>query len=248
MKISYNWLKQYISLAESPDKVAELLTSAGLEVEKTEVFETIKGGLKGVVLGKVVTCEKHPGADKLKKTTVDVGIGEFLPIICGASNVEAGQKVLVATVGTTLYPSVGEPLKISKAKIRGEVSEGMICAEDELGLGNSHEGIMVIDTDLPAGTAASEILNIESDVIFEIGLTPNRADAASHLGVARDLQAIVDLKVKLDDQSNFTINNTSKPIEVIIENSAACPRYSGLTISNVKVTSSPSWLQNRLKS
>ena len=246
MKISYNWLKQHINITESPEEISAKLTKAGLEVESIEEYESIKGGLKGFVIGQVITCEKHPGADKLSKTTVDVGNGIVLPIVCGAPNVAAGQKVVVALVGTMLYPSTGEPFKISKAKIRGEVSEGMICAEDELGLGESHDGIMVLETQLPIGTAAAEYFKIENDFTIEIGLTPNRADAASHLGVARDLKAllkrnIIELKAELP-------KNSATKVEVIIENNEACPRYAGLTISGLTVKESPEWLKNRLKS
>jgi len=248
MKISYNWLKQHIELTQPAEEVAALLTKSGLEVESVEAFETLKGGLKGLVIGKVVTCEKHPGADKLSKTTVDVGNGTILPIVCGAPNVAAGQTVVVATVGTTVYPTSGEPFKINKAKIRGEVSEGMICAEDEIGLGKSHEGIMVLKTDLPTGTPASEYFKIESDHIFEIGLTPNRADAASHLGVARDLKALFKKPIKPIAVANFKADDTSKPVKVTVEDNKACIRYSGLTITGLTVKESPDWLKNRLKS
>lgn len=245
MKISYNWLKQHIDLSESPEEIAAKLTKAGLEVEGIEEYESIKGGLKGLVIGQVLTCEKHPGADKLSKTTVDVGNGTILPIVCGAPNVAAGQKVVVALVGATLYPASGEPFKISKAKIRGEVSEGMICAEDEIGLGTSHAGIMVLDTSLPLGTPASEYFKIENDFTIEIGLTPNRADAASHLGVARDIKAL--LKRKLKDIKIEAPKAKGSKVEIIIENKEACPRYAGLTISNLSVKESPEWLKNRLK-
>jgi phenylalanyl-tRNA synthetase beta chain len=248
MKISYNWLKKFILLQESPDEIAKLLTGSGLEVEIVEEFETIKGGLKGIVIGKVLTCEKHPGADKLKITTVEIGNGTILPIVCGAPNVSAGQKVIVATVGATLYPANGEPFKINKAKIRGEVSEGMICAPDEIGIGHAHEGIIVLDTKLPEGTPASVYFNIQSDHIFEIGLTPNRADAASHLGVARDLKALLKRDLQLKAFENFKEDNNSAKVEIIIENSAACPRYTGLTISNLEVKESPDWLKNHLSS
>jgi phenylalanyl-tRNA synthetase beta chain len=248
MKISYNWLKKYIDLKESPQKIAELLTGAGLEVESLSEYESIKGGLKGLVIAKVLTCEKHPGADKLKKTTVDAGNGIILPVVCGAPNVEAGQKVILATVGATLYPSSGEPIKISKAKIRGEVSEGMICAPDEIGIGHSHEGIMVLDTKLPEGTPASAYFNIHNDTIFEIGLTPNRADAASHLGVARDLRALLKESLTFEKEvKGFKEDNTSNQVEIIVENPKACPRYCGLTISNIEVKESPEWLKNSLK-
>jgi phenylalanyl-tRNA synthetase beta chain len=245
MKISYNWLKQHIDISESPEEISAKLTKAGLEVEGIEEYESIKGGLKGLVIGYVLTCEKHPGADKLSKTTVDVGNGTILPIVCGAPNVAAGQKVVVALVGTTMYPGEGEPFKISKAKIRGEVSEGMICAEDEIGLGKSHAGIMVLETNLPLGTPASEYFKIENDYTIEIGLTPNRADAASHLGVARDLKAL--LKRNLKEAKVETPKAKGSKVEIIIENKEACPRYAGLTISGISVKESPEWLKNRLK-
>jgi phenylalanyl-tRNA synthetase beta chain len=248
MKISYNWLKKYIDLKESPQQIAELLTAAGLEVESLSEYESIKGGLKGLVIARVLSCEKHPGADKLKKTTVDAGNGVILPVVCGAPNVAAGQKVILATVGAVLYPSEGEPIKISKAKIRGEISEGMICAPDEIGLGHSHEGIMVLDTLLPEGTPAAEYFNIQSDSIFEIGLTPNRADAASHLGVARDLRALLKKPLIFEKEiREFKEDNNSSKAEIIVENPKACPRYCGLTISNVQVKESPEWLTNALK-
>ncbi|WP_109831137.1 phenylalanine--tRNA ligase subunit beta [Reichenbachiella versicolor] len=248
MKISLDWLKQYIDLNESVEEISDVLTSTGLEVEGLEDFEEIKGGLEGLVIGEVLTCEKHPDADKLSKTTVDIGDEEASPIVCGAPNVAAGQKVVVATVGATLYPVSGDSFKIKKAKIRGEVSLGMICAEDEIGLGESHDGIMVLDTDLPNGTPAKDYFKPSEDKVFEIGLTPNRADAASHFGVARDLKAAYGHDVSLPDISDFSVDNNSKPVEVIVENTEACPRYSGLTISGVKITSSPSWLTARLKS
>lgn len=249
MKISYNWLKQHIDLTESPEDISAKLTRAGLEVESIEEYESVKGGLKGLVIGQVLTCEKHPGADKLSKTTVDVGNGTILPIVCGAPNVAAGQKVIVALVGTTMYPASGEPFKISKAKIRGEVSEGMICAEDEIGLGTSHEGIMVLDTLLTLGTPAAAYFKIENDFTLEIGLTPNRADAASHLGVARDLKALLrrELKGEKLEVKSLEIQKSSVSIEVIVENLEACPRYAGLTISGITVKESPDWLKNRLK-
>ncbi len=246
MKISYSWLKQYINLDESPEAVAALLTKSGLEVESVEPVETIKGGLQGLVIGHVLTREKHPNADKLSKTTVDVGNGVVLPIVCGAPNVDAGQKVIVATVGAVMYPTEGESFKISKSKIRGEVSEGMICAEDEIGLGKSHEGIMVLDTDLPVGTPAAKYFNLETDFVFEIGLTPNRADAASHLGVARDLRALLNRPVLLPALAEFKVDNTSKPVKVRVEAQDAAPRYAGLTISGLTVKPSPDWLQKKL--
>lgn len=247
MRISLNWLKEYIVIDKTAEEIAALLTASGLEVEGFEKVEGVPGGLEGIVIGEVLSCEKHPNADKLSLTTVDIG-DKVSPIVCGAPNVAAGQKVAVATVGSTLYPSEGEPFKIKKAKIRGEVSEGMICAEDELGLGQSHAGIMVLDTDLPSGTPAAEFFQLENDVIFEIGLTPNRADAASHMGVARELKALLNRELQLPDVSGFSIENTDNRIEVEVQNLEACPRYSGLTISDVSVKESPEWLQSRLRS
>lgn len=254
MKISYNWLKEYIKTDLSPDELGILLTDCGLEVESIEKFETVKGGLKGIVIGEVKTKEKHPDADKLNLTTVDVGTGTLLNIVCGASNVEAGQKVVIATIGATLYPSNGEPFEIKKAKIRGKESEGMICAEDEIGLGTSHDGIMVLDASAKIGTQANEFFKIEEDYTFEIGLTPNRADAASHVGVARDLVAILNAKeiamshaLTLPDERLFKVDETTSKIEVVVEDAIACPRYSGLSISNITVKDSPDWLKNRLK-
>lgn len=248
MKISLDWLKQYINFTETPEELAEILTQIGLEVEGLEKFEEIQGNLAGLVIGEVLTCEKHPNADKLSKTTVDIGAEAPSPIVCGAPNVAKGQKVIVATVGATLYPIEGDAFKIKKAKIRGEASQGMICAEDEIGLGKSHEGIMVLNTDLPNGTPASAYFNLFQDHIVEIGLTPNRADATSHIGVARDLKVILKQAIQKPDTSHFKIDNTSNPVEITVENTEACPRYSGITISNVSVQDSPKWLQNRLKS
>lgn len=246
MKISYRWLQQFVSITESPEELGQILTSTGLEVESVEPFETVKGGLKGLVIGEVITCAKHPNADKLSVTTVDVG-GKISPIVCGAPNVAAGQKVVVALPGTTIYPTKGEPFTIKSAKIRGEVSEGMICAEDEVGLGESHAGIMVLNTALPNGTPAAEYFKIESDYVFEIGLTPNRADAASHLGVVRDIRAKLDREIQRPDVSQFPTGKKSLPIEVVVENEELCPRFSGVSIANVKVKESPDWLKNRLK-
>lgn len=247
MKISYQWLKQFININESPEKVGKMLTGVGLEVEAIYPVETVKGGLAGVVIGHVLTCQKHPNADKLSLTTVDIGGGVVAPIVCGAPNVAAGQKVLVATVGATLYPTQGEPFTIKKAKIRGEASEGMICAEDELGLGTSHDGIMVLDTDLPPGTPAAQLLQLENDYVFEIGLTPNHADAASHYGVARDLHALTGLQICFPESFEHKVGSRREKIEVIVENTEACPRYSGLTISGLQVKESPEWLKKRLQ-
>ena len=250
MKISYNWLKQYINVELDPERIAEILTSIGLEVENLEKHQAVKGGLEGVVIGEVLTCEKHPDADKLSCTTVNVGSGEPLPIVCGAPNVAKGQKVLVATVGTTLYFGDDE-VKIKKAKLRGQPSEGMICAEDELGLGKSHDGIMVLPADAVVGTPAKEYFKLEDDYQFEIGLTPNRIDAASHFGVARDLAAYLsqesEVKALRPSVDSFKVDDTSRTIPVEVKNAEACPRYTGVTISNVKVAPSPEWLQNRLR-
>ncbi len=248
MKISYRWLSQYIDLPEPPEKIAEILTSTGLEVESITSFESVRGGLRGVVIGEVKTCAKHPNADKLTLTTVDVGEQEPYPIVCGAPNVAPGQKVAVALPGTTLYPFQGEPFTLKEAKIRGELSRGMICAEDELGLGPNHDGILVLDTQLANGIPAARHFKIESDYIFEIGLTPNRADAASHLGVARDLSAKTGWPVHWPSVGSFVTSDTSLTIPVRVENSAACPRYSAVTLSNVTVRESPDWLKTRLKS
>ena len=253
MKISYNWLKEYIHIDLDPLEVSRILTDTGLEVEGLEKIDTVKGGLRGVVIGEVKTCEKHPGADKLSITTVDVGDGKILPVVCGAPNVAAGQKVVVATVGTTLY-SGEESFTIKKAKIRGEVSEGMICAEDELGLGDSHEGIMVLPEDVEPGTPAREYFHVEEDHVFEIGLTPNRTDAMSHIGVARDLMAALNLQNAGRDPlslvkpcaDSFKVDNHDLEIDVIIKDTEACPRYTGLTLSGVEVKESPEWLKNRL--
>ena len=250
MKISYNWLKQYISTDKSVDEISKILTDIGLEVESIEEFQEIKGGLKGLVVGEVVECEKHPDADKLSITKVDVGTPNLLDIVCGAPNVAKGQKVIVATCGTVLY-SGDESFTIKKSKIRGAVSEGMICAEDEIGLGNSHDGILILPQETKVGQEASDFFKVEEDLVFEIGLTPNRIDAASHIGVARDLAAYFsqfkETKITKPDVSNFKVDNTSNVIPVIVENTEACPRYAGITISGVEVKDSPKWLQNRLK-
>ena len=252
MKISYNWLKQFIKTDWSSEKTAEMLTDLGLEVESVEKYQSIKGGLEGLVVGHVLTCEKHPNADKLKVTTVDLGNGEPVQIVCGASNVAAGQKVVVATIGTKLYDKEGNAFEIKKGKIRGEESHGMICAEDEIGLGDSHEGIMVLEENLVPGTPAAEVFNIENDEVFEIGLTPNRADAMSHWGVARDLRAGMmqqDINTELitPSVSSYKVEKRTLKIDVTVENTTLVPRYCGVTISDIKVGPSPEWLQNRLK-
>jgi phenylalanyl-tRNA synthetase beta chain len=251
MKISYNWLKQFINIPDDIEKHCELLTSLGLEVEGLEDFESVKGGLKGVVVGHVTECIQHPNADKLKLTKVDLG-DQTVQIVCGAPNVAAGQKVPVATIGTTLYTSDGEPWKIKKGKIRGEESHGMICAEDELGIGQSHDGIMVLDEDLIPGTPLADVLDIENDKVIEIGLTPNRADAMSHLGVARDLRAGLAIDGELEEfitpsTSGFHVEGRSLKIAVEVEQPKLAPRYCGLTMTGLKVQESPQWIQNRLK-
>jgi phenylalanyl-tRNA synthetase beta chain len=246
MKISWNWLKDYIDPGLTPEEVSGLLTGCGLEVEEMEDYCPVKGGLEGVVIGEVLTCERHPDSDHLSLTTVNAGKGEPLPIVCGAPNVAAGQKVAVATVGTTLWFGDKE-IVIKKAKIRGAVSEGMICAEDELGLGSSHAGIMVLDPSAVPGTPAADYFRIEKDVVFGIGLTPNRVDAASHTGVARDLAALIPGKsMNLPDVGDFTVESQTGTMEIVIDDPEACPRYTGLTIQGVKVGESPAWLKNRL--
>ncbi|MCK0179977.1 phenylalanine--tRNA ligase subunit beta [Flavobacteriaceae bacterium S0862] len=252
MKISYNWLKQFINIDWDAEKTGELLTDLGLEIEGIDAYQSVKGGLEGVVVGEVLTCEQHPNADRLKVTTVDVGGDSPLHIVCGAPNVAAGQKVPVATIGTTLYSAEGEAWTIKKGKIRGEESHGMICAEDELGLGSSHDGIMILDKNLKVGTLAADIFDIENDQVFEIGLTPNRADAMSHFGVARDLKAgLIQQEVNLElitpSVSAFHVDNRALKIDVDVQDKLRSPRYCGVTISGLKVSASPSWLQHRLK-
>ncbi|MEN8118573.1 MAG: YtpR family tRNA-binding protein, partial [Bacteroidota bacterium] len=250
MKISYSWLKDYIDLDKSPEEICEILTQTGLEVGGLEEVETVKGGLSGLIIGKVVTCEKHPNSDHLSKTTVDVGTGEPLPIVCGAPNVAAGQKVVVATIGTTLYMGDDE-FTIKKSKIRGEVSQGMICAEDEIGMGTAHDGIMVLDGNAKTGTQAKDFFKVESDWVIEIDLTPNRIDGASHIGAARDLAAFLkqnqNIEYKRPSVEGFKVDNHDLEIPVEVANPEACPRYTGVTISGVEVKESPEWLQNRLK-
>ena len=253
MKISYNWLKQFIKIDWEVKKTGELLTNLGLEIEGIEAYESVKGGLKGIVIGEVLACQQHPNADRLKITTVDVGDDAPLQIVCGAPNVAAGQKVPVATIGTTLYTAEGEAWKIKRGKIRGEESQGMICAEDELGLGESHDGIMVLDASLKVGTPVSEVFDIENDYVFEIGLTPNRADAMSHYGVARDIKAgllqnNIALELITPSVSSYHVDSRMLKIDVDVKDKEKCPRYCGVTISDIKVETSPDWLQHRLKS
>ena len=253
MKISYNWLKQFLQVDWEENKTSELLTDLGLEVEGIETKESIKGSLEGILVGEVLTCDQHPNADRLKITTVDLGTGDPVQIVCGAPNVAAGQKVPVATIGTTLYDDKGVGFKIKKGKIRGEESHGMICAEDELGLGTSHDGILILNKKLKVGTPAAEVFNIETDQVFEIGLTPNRADAMSHYGVARDFRAGliqhgINLELITPSVSDFHVEQRRLRIDVEVENKDLAPRYCGISIVDVEVKDSPEWIQNRLKS
>ncbi|HZI68479.1 MAG TPA: phenylalanine--tRNA ligase subunit beta, partial [Hanamia sp.] len=261
MKISYNWLVEYLPIDEAtlkltgnPKKIAEILTSVGLEVESLEKYEQVKNGLEGLIVGEVLTCEKHPDADKLKVTTVSNGNGETLQVVCGAPNVAAGQKVVFAPVGSRIYPVKGEPVTLKKVKIRGVESQGMLCAEDEIGLGESHAGIMVLPENAVPGTPLKDYYNLYSDWVFEIGLTPNRMDAMSHLGVAKDICAYLShhlnktVKVVYPFNHNFKADNHSKKVSVEIKNPDECERYAGVSISGIKVEESPAWLQNRLKS
>ena len=247
MKISVNWLNEFIDIPDAAEVVADKLTLSGLEVEGIERYDQVAGGLEGLVLGEVLFVTPHPNADRLRLTTVEVGEAEPLPIVCGAPNVAEGQRVIVALEGTTLYPTQGEPFTIKKAKIRGEASRGMICAEDEIGLGTAHDGIMVLTTDAPNGTPAADYFRLVSDTVLEIGLTPNRADAASHLGVARDLKALYRRPLTLPSVEAFQVDNHDRPIRVTVENTKACPRYSGVTLSGVQVGESPNWLKARLR-
>ncbi|HEY2720414.1 MAG TPA: phenylalanine--tRNA ligase subunit beta [Chitinophagaceae bacterium] len=253
MKISYKWLSDYLPIPVEPEKLSRILTSIGLEVEDLYKYEEIKGGLEGLVIGEILTCIKHPNADKLSLTTVSINNGEPLKIVCGAPNVAAGQKVIVAKVGTTIHPIHGEPVMMKAAKIRGEESQGIICAEDEIGLGLSHTGIIILSDDAQPGTPASEYFQLYNDWVYEIGLTPNRMDAMSHWGVARDVCAYLSHHEKKSLKATIPTNNILKaddnsfPIEVVIENTKACQRYSGITITNIAIGKSPIWMQHRLK-
>ena len=253
MKISYNWLKQFLQVDWEENKTSELLTDLGLEVEGIETKESIKGSLEGILVGEVLTCDQHPNADRLKITTVDLGTGDPVQIVCGAPNVNTKKKVPVATIGTTLYDDKGVGFKIKKGKIRGEESHGMICAEDELGLGTSHDGILILNKKLKVGTPAAEVFNIETDQVFEIGLTPNRADAMSHYGVARDFRAGliqhgINLELITPSVSDFHVEQRRLRIDIEVENKDLAPRYCGISIVDVEVKDSPEWIQNRLKS
>lgn len=252
MKISFNWLKQFINTKWSAEETEVLLTDLGLEVEGIEAFESIKGRLEGLLVGRVESCESHPNADRLKLTKVNIGTDTSLTIVCGASNVAEGQLVPVATIGTTLYDDKGEPWTIKKGKIRGEVSEGMICAEDEIGLGGSHDGIMVLEDSLIPGTPLNEVFSVEIDEVFDIGLTPNRADAMSHWGVARDLRAgliqnEINLPIDTPSVSSFHVENRSNRVSIEVKKSKLAPRYCGVTVSGIEVKESPDWLKNKLK-
>ncbi|HEX6427177.1 MAG TPA: phenylalanine--tRNA ligase subunit beta, partial [Niastella sp.] len=253
MTISYNWLHDYLPVTIDPERLSKLLTSVGLEVESLEKYESLKGGLQGLVIGEVLAAEKHPNADKLTVTKVNIGSGDPLQIVCGAPNVAAGQKVVVATVGTTIYPKKGDPLTMKIAKIRSVESYGMICAEDEIGLSDDHAGILVLPADVKVGMPAAEYFKPYTDWIYEIGLTPNRMDAMSHRGVARDVCAYLsyhdnkDLSVVAQPISNFKVEKNTLPISVTIENTNACQRYSGVSIAHLTVKESPQWLQDKLR-
>jgi phenylalanyl-tRNA synthetase beta chain len=253
MTISYNWLHEYLPIKIEVERLSKILTSIGLEVESVEKYESVKGGLNGLVIGEILECEKHPNADKLKLTKVNVGKGEPLQIVCGAPNVSVGQKVIVATVGTKIFPLKGEPITMKIASIRGVESHGMICAEDEIGLGESHAGILVLPDDVKVGTLAADYFKPYEDYIIEIGLTPNHMDAMSHLGVARDVCAFLshhqnkDYKARIPATPNFKIDNQRLPISVSIENKEACQRYSGISITGIVIKESPKWMQDKLK-
>lgn len=254
MKVSFNWLKSYIKSDTDLNELVEIITNTGLEVSSVEKYESVKGGLKDLIIGEVKSVSKHPNADRLSLTKVDVGNGIEKSIVCGAPNVAIGQKVVVALPNTTLYPFEGEPFTIKTGKIRGEVSEGMICAEDEIGLSNFHDGIMVLKKSAKTGMALNEYLNIEEDYTIEVDLTPNRTDAISHFGVARDYLAVKNLqtgfkkeKINIPDVGNFVVDNTELNIKVEVADKVACPRYSGLSMTGIKVEESPEWLKNRLK-
>ena len=254
MKISLNWLKDYIDIPSTPDELSEILTDIGLEVEGMEEVQSVPGGLAGLVVGEVQTCGKHPNADRLSVTTVDVGADALLHIVCGAPNVAAGQKVIVARPNTKIYPTEGDPFVIKKGKIRGEVSEGMICGEDEVGLGQEHDGIMVLPAETVVGTAAAEVFDIETDVVYDIGLTPNRSDATSHIGVAKDLLAYYTYhghttdKIKYPEVELTVHEGYNKTVQVDVRDTQGCPRFSGVTIGDLKIGPSPDWIQRRLRS
>ena len=253
MKISYNWLKTILEFNQTPQEISDLLTSSGLEVESIEPWQSLKGGLLGFVTGEVLSCQKHPDADRLSITTVDVGNNTILNIVCGAPNVAQGQKVVVATVGTIIYPLVGEPFEIKKSKIRGAVSEGMICAEDEIGIGNSHDGILILPNETEIGKPAAEIFGIENDYCFEIGLTPNRSDAISHLGVAKELKSLLKVRNQVDSTLLFKVDQEisslpPSPLKINVHQTSNCKRYCAIVLENIQVKESPQWLKNKLSS
>jgi phenylalanyl-tRNA synthetase beta chain len=245
MKISYNWLKSLINITKTPEEISLILTDIGLEVESLTKVQSIPGGLEGLVVGHVLSCEQHPNADRLRLTSVDIGLDAPLSIVCGAPNVAKGQKVIVAPVNTWVYPLEGDPFEIKKSKIRGEVSEGMICAEDEIGLGKSHEGIMILPEGTEIGKLAKDHFDLQDDFVYLIGLTPNRADAASHLGVARDLAAYLRTDYNLPDVYDASSGSASE-VKVTVEEPELCPRYTSLTIKGVEVKDSPEWLKEKL--
>lgn len=254
MTVSYKWLSEYLPEQIDPEKLSKILTAVGLEVESLERFENIKGGLAGLLVGYVMECQQHPNADRLKVTKVDVAGEAVLQIVCGANNVAAGQKVIVATPGVTIHPTTGSPITMKLAKIRGIESQGMICSEDEVGLGTSHDGIVILPENAKVGEPVSSIFNLYNDWIYEIGLTPNRMDAMSHFGVAKDVCAYLsfhnktETKPKYPSVNSFKAENNSLPIKVTVENTTACERYAGVTISGVTVAESPDWLKNKLLS
>ena len=253
MNISFNWLKNYVDTTLTAEEISKVLTDIGLEVEGFEKIETVRGGLAGVVVGEVLTCEDHPDSDHLHITTVDVGAEAPLQIVCGAANCRQGLKVMCATVGAVLYPDGGdEEFKIKRSKIRGVESLGMRCAEDELGIGSSHDGIIELPTEAVVGTPAKEYYNITDDYLIEVGLTPNRIDAGSHIGVARDLVAYlraqgVEAELKLPSVEAFAVESNDAKVEVVVENTAACPHYTGVAVTGCKIAPSPEWMQNSLR-
>lgn len=250
MNISYKWLKEYVDFSLSPNEVADALTSIGLEVDGVEEVQAIRGGLRGLVVGHVLTCEPHPNSDHMHICSVDLGGEAPVQIVCGAHNVAAGQKVIVATLGTTLYDGDQE-FTIKKSKLRGVESLGMICAEDEIGVGTSHDGIIVLPEDTPVGMPAAEYFKLESDYVIEVDITPNRADACSHYGVARDFYAWLrrngyETSLHRPDADGFSVDNHDLDIEVEVENAEACPRYCAVTIKDCKIGESPEWIERKI--
>src|SRR5579871_1554165 len=250
MTISYNWLSEYLPVKVEPEKLSKILTSIGLEVESLEKYEAIPGSLKGLIVGEVIECVQHPNADKLKLTKVNVGTNDLLKIVCGAPNVAVGQKVIIAPVGVTIHPLKSEPITMKIAKIRGEESYGMICAEDEIGLGESHAGILILPESLKVGSPIADYFKPYEDHVFEIGLTPNHMDAMSHYGVARDVCAYLshhenkEYRAKIPSANNFKAVTINSPISVTIENPKSCQRYSAILIKGIKIAPSPKWMQD----